>query len=52
MKETYSFMVTVAKRDDLEHPATAKDAASLIGYLLEKDAYLDVIDVRGVVNAY
>ena len=41
MKETYSFMVTVAKRDDLEHPATAKDAASLIGYLLEPQQLVD-----------
>jgi hypothetical protein len=52
MTETYSFMVTVAKRHDLEHPATAKDAASLVGYLLEKDSYLDLIEVRGVENAY
>jgi hypothetical protein len=47
MKEgMYQFVVTVVKRDDCEQPRNELEAAQLVTHLLERDAFLDVLDLR------
>lgn len=45
MSNTFSFVVTVSKRDDLEHPANALEASSFIKEKLEEGSFLTVVSV-------
>jgi hypothetical protein len=49
MSNEFTFMVTVRKRDDLEAPTDASDAASFIKWKLEEGAMLEVISVYEAV---
>jgi len=52
MSEDFRFIVTVTKRDDLEHPVNATDAAMLISELLEEGSLLNVVSVNELVSSW
>ena len=52
MSEDFRFIVTVNKRDDLEHPVNATDAAMLISELLEEGSLLNVVSVSELVSSW
>ena len=52
MSKDFRFIVTVSKRDDLEHPVNATDAAMLISELLEEGSLLNVVSVNELVSSW
>jgi len=46
MAKEWTFQVTVTKRHDLEHPQTAEEAFNGIKYLLERDSWIEVVDIH------
>lgn len=46
MSDTYTFIVTVTKRDDLEHPADEQEAHAMVKERLENGSFLDVLSVK------
>jgi|APGre2960657373_1045057.scaffolds.fasta_scaffold430024_1 hypothetical protein len=52
MSKDFKFIVTVTKRDDLEHPTNATDAAMLISELLEEGSLLNVVSVNELVSSW
>lgn len=46
MSKEWTFQVTVKKRTDLELPRNAEEAFQGIKFLLERDSWIDVVDIH------
>jgi len=52
MKDTYTFIVTVAKRDDLDSPNDEQEAHAMVKERLEQGAFLDVLSIKWQPETY
>jgi hypothetical protein len=46
MSDSYTFTITVAKRDDLDHPRDEQEAYYLVKERLESGSLLDIVSIN------